>query len=218
MSLLFPVPDLPTLPQSAQRLRAERDELQARLDQVALEATMGAALKETQKLKDVADDFERDLYQQKLAEAEARAAEVEALRERITELEEENAGGLGRGRGGQGWAGGRGGRGAVVVAVMVSHRASRGGMWLSHEKVGAARSCRSGPVVYSGCVYVGQRADVVLRASVVHTEGMQDLRMFQGCAWHAQRPVLRRSCCCRPHTDAQRVPPDHAAAAEVAVS
>lgn len=46
-----------------------------------------------QKLKDVADEFERDLYQQKLAEAEARVAEAEALRERITELEDENAGG-----------------------------------------------------------------------------------------------------------------------------
>ncbi|KAL4436325.1 hypothetical protein ABPG77_009887 [Micractinium sp. CCAP 211/92] len=77
---------------SAQRLRAERDELQSRLEQVSLEATMGAALSETQKLKDVADGFERDLYQQKLAEAEARMAEAEALRERITELEEENAG------------------------------------------------------------------------------------------------------------------------------
>ncbi|KAL4420581.1 hypothetical protein ABPG75_010237 [Micractinium tetrahymenae] len=77
---------------SAQRLRAERDDLQARLEQVSLEATMGAALKETQKLKDVADEFERDLYQQKLAEAEARMAEAEALRERVAELEEENAG------------------------------------------------------------------------------------------------------------------------------
>lgn len=45
-----------------------------------------------QKLKDVADEFERDLYQQKLAEAEARVTEAEALRERITELEDENAG------------------------------------------------------------------------------------------------------------------------------
>lgn len=53
---------------------------------------MGAALTETQKLKDVADEFERDLAQQKLAEAEARVAEAEALRERIAELEEENAG------------------------------------------------------------------------------------------------------------------------------
>lgn len=44
--LLFP-DDL----QSAQRLRDERDALQARLDQTALETTMGAALAETQKLK-----------------------------------------------------------------------------------------------------------------------------------------------------------------------
>ncbi|PSC71814.1 hypothetical protein C2E20_4927 [Micractinium conductrix] len=77
---------------SAQRLRDERDALQARLDQTALETTMGAALAETQKLKDVADEFERDLHAQKLAEAEARAAEAEALQERIAELEEENAG------------------------------------------------------------------------------------------------------------------------------
>lgn len=46
-----------------------------------------------QKLKDVADEFEKDLHQQRLAEAQARAAEAEALRERIAELEEENAGG-----------------------------------------------------------------------------------------------------------------------------
>lgn len=57
-----------------------------------------------QKLKDVADEFERDLHAQKLAEAEARAAEAEALRERIAELEEENAGGCG-------WAGGTAGGG-----------------------------------------------------------------------------------------------------------
>jgi hypothetical protein len=44
-------------------------------------------------LKDVADEFEKDLYQQKVAEAEARVAEVEGLRERIAELEDENAGG-----------------------------------------------------------------------------------------------------------------------------
>lgn len=36
------------LPQSAQRLKEERDELQQRLDQVGLEHTMGAALAETQ--------------------------------------------------------------------------------------------------------------------------------------------------------------------------
>jgi hypothetical protein len=78
--------------QSAQRLRDERDELQARLDQSTLEATMGAALAETQKLKDVAEEFEKDLYETKLADAEARAAEAEGLRERIAELEEENAG------------------------------------------------------------------------------------------------------------------------------
>lgn len=77
---------------SAQRLRAERDELQSRLDHVSLEATMGAALQETQKLKDVADEFERDLAARKLAEAEARAGEVEALQQRVTELEDENAG------------------------------------------------------------------------------------------------------------------------------
>lgn len=35
-------------PQSAQRLKEERDELQGRLDQSALEQTMGAALAETQ--------------------------------------------------------------------------------------------------------------------------------------------------------------------------
>lgn len=77
---------------SAQALKEERDELANQLEQVKLEQTMGAALAETQKLKDVADEFERDLYQQKLAEAEARVAEAEALRERITELEDENAG------------------------------------------------------------------------------------------------------------------------------
>ena len=41
----------------------------------------------------MADEFEKDLYQQKVAEAEARVAEVEGLRERIAELEDENAGG-----------------------------------------------------------------------------------------------------------------------------
>lgn len=44
----------------------------------------------------MADEFERDLHAQKLAEAEARAAEAEALQERIAELEEENAGVCGR--------------------------------------------------------------------------------------------------------------------------
>lgn len=77
---------------SAQRLKEERDELQDRLNQTGLEQTMGAALAETQKLKDVADEFEKDLYQQKLAEAAARVAEVEVLKERIADLEEENAG------------------------------------------------------------------------------------------------------------------------------
>lgn len=72
---------------------AERNELQKRLDQSALEATMGVALAEMQKLHSVSDEFDRDLYEAKLAEAEARAAEVEGLRERIAELEEENAGG-----------------------------------------------------------------------------------------------------------------------------
>lgn len=41
-------PPPPPLPQSAQRLKEERDELQDRLDQAALETTMGAALAETQ--------------------------------------------------------------------------------------------------------------------------------------------------------------------------
>jgi polyhydroxyalkanoate synthesis regulator phasin len=89
--------------QSAQRLRDERDELQYKLDQVSLEATMGAALAETQKLKDVADEFERDLYEQKLAEAGARGAEVEALKERVAELEDENAGEAEGTAGGMGW-------------------------------------------------------------------------------------------------------------------
>lgn len=56
----------------------------------AFDAPMPPSL--PQKLKDVADEFERDLYQAKLSEAEGRAAEAEGLRERIAELEEENAG------------------------------------------------------------------------------------------------------------------------------
>ena len=88
---LYPAAAPPPL-QSAQRLRDERDALEARLEQAGLERSMDAALAEAAKLRGVADELERDLTAQRLAEATARAGEAEALRERVAELEEENAG------------------------------------------------------------------------------------------------------------------------------
>lgn len=110
---------------------------------------MGAALSETQKLKDVADGFERDLYQQKLAEAEARMAEAEALRERITELEEENAGGSCKLVGGLGLGLGpllgRGGAGGPCTRrpASVGHGWGRGGELGLHSTASASSRASS---------------------------------------------------------------------------
>ena len=63
------------------------------MTQQQLEERMGAVLAETQKLRDVADDFERDMIEEKMAEMKAKDAEIQTLQERVTELEDENEGG-----------------------------------------------------------------------------------------------------------------------------
>ena len=79
----------------AQRFRGINDDLAARLqeaEQAALENQLGEVLMETQKLQAIGADFDRGLLESKLIEAETAIAESQALKQRIEELEEENAG------------------------------------------------------------------------------------------------------------------------------
>ena len=54
------------------------------MKQQALDDQMGTVLAETQKLRDVAEGFEKDLVLQKLVEAEEREAEIEELKGRVS--------------------------------------------------------------------------------------------------------------------------------------
>jgi hypothetical protein len=85
--------------QVAQRLKHDNDDMSLELDQRILDEKMAAALQETARLRDIADDFDHSLVEQKLLaaeerwlQAEERFAELTELRERVQDLEEENAG------------------------------------------------------------------------------------------------------------------------------
>lgn len=79
----------------AQRIRDENEVLVERVhdaEQAALEAKINVVIAENNKLQEIAAEFDRSILEIKLAEAEDAINEAAALRERITELEEENAG------------------------------------------------------------------------------------------------------------------------------
>jgi hypothetical protein len=79
----------------AQRIRDENEALVERVhdaEQASLEAKMDVVIAENNKLQEIAAEFDRSILELKLAEAEDAINEAAALRERITELEEENAG------------------------------------------------------------------------------------------------------------------------------
>lgn len=74
----------------AQRLKELNEDLESQAQHQQLEGQMGAALNETAKLIGVADGFERDVYEGRLAEAHAQLRDQREMQRRMDELEEEN--------------------------------------------------------------------------------------------------------------------------------